>query len=222
MEIEIESLLSVALEDSDLVLLDLDNTLYPYRPCHEKAIAAVENFLSAHYTLPVEKINELYMVGRKKTGQRLKGTAASHGRLFYLQYMIETLESGTNTALTAAAYDLYWNTYMDAMELFPDAIPFLERCREREVMVVLVTDMIADTQFRKIGRLGIQPYIRFVVSSEEAGIEKPDQRIFAMGIEKAMRVKPSIERITVVGDDAVKDNFRSDEYMVSNFLLKRR
>jgi len=218
---EVRDLLSIDLKDTDLVLLDLDNTLYEYHRCHniamEKLLEAMNEILE---TDPTEG-KKLYKEGRSQTHIRYHGTAASHSRLFYIQDLVERKMSNTSIDKIIQLERTYWASFIESMQLFEDALPFLSTCQEMTIPVVLVTDMTAEIQFKKIKHLNILNYLQFIVTSEEAGIEKPHPFIFEYAINKVLRIGKRINKIVVAGDDRKKDNFSSDAYTVKNYHIIR-
>ena len=77
------------------VLLDLDNTVYLYEPCHEYALNACVVKAFKELTIPKTKFLELYNKARKTINHQLHGQAACHSRLLYFQYLFEELEGKT-------------------------------------------------------------------------------------------------------------------------------
>ena len=65
-----------------------------------------------------------------------------------------------------------------------------------------MTDLTACIQHCKIKRLGIEEYIDVMVTSEEAGQEKPAPRIFELMAGK-LRLNP--HEILMIGDSREKD-----------------
>lgn len=215
---EVRSLSEIPLHNTDLVLLDLDNTLYEYQKCHEKALQAITDIIHAQLGTNREEVRALYMECRKIVSKHHHGTAASHSRLFYLQAMVEKLCSRTDAELISLLYKSYWDMFMDEMTLFPDAQHFLDTCLSRKIPIVLVTDMTTEIQFKKIKKLNIGKFFQFIVTSEEAGVEKPDPFIFEMAIAKAKTIY-EIKNIVVVGDDKRKDIWTPDVYIVNCYHI---
>lgn len=218
--VEINSLAEIPLEGTDLILLDLDNTLYSYAPCHQKALDSLAKEISSNFAPDHDSVIDLYMECRKMINARHKGTAASHSRLFYIQAMVERLCGRTNVKLIHDLHELYWKVYFEEMELSDDATIFLGSIVAANIPVVVVTDMIADIQFKKMEKLQLQKYIRFIVSSEEAGVEKPHPLIFEMAINKALEANGTIKNVMVVGDDKIKDHYLSEKFNVTNYILR--
>lgn len=67
----------------------------------------------------------------------------------------------------------------------PGVIDFLKELKKRGVRTGTGTDMTAYIQYKKLESLGAAPYIDFMVSSEEAGVEKPHPHLFEICVEKS-------------------------------------
>jgi len=65
-----------------------------------------------------------------------------------------------------------------------------------------VTDLTAQIQLQKWQKLGLQRYIDFLVSSEEAGVEKPSPYIFELALDK---LQLKAHEVIMIGDNANKD-----------------
>ena len=105
------------------------------------------------------------------------------------------------------------------MEIYDDAKLFLQKCYSNNTPLFLVTDMTAEVQFKKINKLDIEKYLNFIVTSDEAGIEKPNEFIFKYAIEKFISEVKNINKIIMIGDDQIKDNFLTSEFEVINYHL---
>ena len=68
--------------------------------------------------------------------------------------------------------------------------------------VCIITDLTAEIQYRKIKKLKLTNLIDFIVTSEEAGIEKPSSNIFELALKK-INLKSS--EICMIGDSYEKD-----------------
>ena len=183
------------------VLLDLDNTLYPYEPCNTAGIPAVlvvlvracekkENQLLQHYTAARERIKQYAVPG------------SLHSRFLYLQHTIEMLLGKTDSALLQKSHDAFWRAYFNAMQLHEQAEDFLDFLTKQGVDIIIVSDFEAELQHKKILHLGIERFIRFVVTSGEVGAEKPHPFIFHEALKKA-RLLPT--EVVMIGDDEERD-----------------
>ncbi len=216
----IKKLTDISLE-ADLVLLDLDNTLYDYQHCHEIGTRSMLSKWVEQTGEDTQKFEEAYKRSRDEVKQRHPGKAISHSRLFYSQGAVESLLNTTDAGLILELYASYWDNFIQAMKLYDDVLPFLTACKKKKIPVGLVTDMTAFVQFRKVVHLRINTFLDFIVTSEEAGIEKPAPGIYLLAVAKAKKIKDKIRRIIVTGDDDSRDTFASSEFQVMNYYIRR-
>ena len=73
--------------------------------------------------------------------------------------------------------NLYWENFYDFMTLLM-GLEFLEDIRLMNISVGIVTNFNSVYQFGKILCLGFEDNIDYLVSSEEVGINKPNQKPF--------------------------------------------
>ncbi|MCS7005745.1 MAG: HAD family hydrolase [Cytophagales bacterium] len=190
------------------VLLDLDNTLYAYDEVHHVAMqACTEKFIQEYPFTTPEFFQELYNKARKRVNHELHGQGASHSRLLYFQKLFENFLGYTHFEKTLQYEALYWNTFLQTMKILPKALSFLQECYQKKIPICLVTDLTAQIQHKKIIQLNIQPYIKFMVSSEEAGVEKPHPYPFLLALEK-MNLAPC--DVIMIGDSEKKDKLGAD------------
>lgn len=68
--------------------------------------------------------------------------------------------------------------------LFDDVLSTLKTLKERQLILGLITNAKKDA-ISIYHKLGLEPYLDFIVTSEEARTDKPDPAIFLMALEKA-------------------------------------
>lgn len=85
---------------------------------------------------------------------------------------------------------------------YPDAVATLERLRAAGHRLGLVTNGAPDYQNLKLDGSGLRPHFEAVVVSGEAGVGKPDPRIFALALER-LRCEPGAA--AMVGDNPARD-----------------
>lgn len=191
------------------LLLDIDNTLYSYPKAHDAALEVMLGLMHQVLNVEMGKLYELYKEARHHIHKMLKGTAASHNRLLYIQHMMELL--GLKPfGLPYRLYNLYWSTFFDHMVPMPGVLEFLARLDG--VPVCLVTDMTADIQHQKVIRLGIEPFVQYMVTSEEVGHEKPHPKIFQRALKK---LGLSASEVCMIGDSYEKDILGAAEAGIS-------
>lgn len=208
---------SIDLRNKKGVLIDLDNTLYPYDINHKRALASCRSLAKAKYEIAVDLFDEGYRRGRKTVHVQLEHRASSHSRLLYFQKASEFLFKETQIDFALEMEQLYWETFLSGMEWFPAAKEFLSECRSRGLKTCIITDLTTHIQMRKWKKLGLDQYIDFLVSSEEAGIEKPNRLIFEMALEK---LSLKSEDVIMVGDNQKKDILGAEDIGIRAYLIQ--
>jgi putative hydrolase of the HAD superfamily len=199
------------------ILLDLDNTLYKYEPCHQYALKNCWQYFQKDNPISFAQFKKNYKLARRDVKKYTFGQAASHSRFLYFQRFLEKTHGKTDTILTVELEELYWNNFFKKMKLFNGAFVFLKECRKNNIKVCLITDLTAKIQFKKINHFKISEYLDFIVSSEEAGRDKPHQNIFRLALQK-LKMRP--RDVVLIGDDYNKDLAGGEKMGIKTILLK--
>lgn len=182
-------------------IFDVDNTLYSYDHAHAAAYRALTGYACKEFSLTGEEFNAWHddanRILKAHTGG---GCAAVHNRLIRYQLMLERHSVPLSHAPVMA--ELYWSTLLDNMIPAEGLHECFAQLRAAGLTIGIGTNMTADYQFAKLSRLGVLSAVDFLVSSEEAGAEKPDPRLFALCAEKA---GCAAEECLFVGDDLKND-----------------
>jgi HAD superfamily hydrolase (TIGR01549 family) len=186
----------------DAILFDTDNTLYPYDPAHKVAQTAVRDKVVRALSITGEEFDKAFDQARNEVKKRLKHTASSHSRLLYLQRMLELLGLGSQVLMALDFEQTYWRTFLSNAVLFDDVKALLDDVRLLGIPTAIVTDLTSQIQFRKIVYFGLDHYFDYIVTSEEAGFDKPHAAPFELAVEK-MRPKGSC--IWMIGDNPTND-----------------
>lgn len=186
----------------DAVLFDTDNTLYPYDPSHAEGHKAVRTKAMSLFSITAPQFEEAFARARKETKLRLGETSGSHSRLLYFQRMLELIGLGSQVLLALDLEQTYWRTFLTHATLFPGVKEFLDDLRLAGIPTAVVTDLTAQIQFRKIVYFGLDQYFDYIVTSEEAGFDKPHRAPFALAVEK---MRPRGDCIWMIGDNPHND-----------------
>lgn len=185
------------------VLLDLDDTLYPYPPCKEAGMdAARETARGLGYEFDRETFEEFYQLGRREVKRELSGTAATHERFIYFKRALEEHTGGPKPGDALALGDAFWEAYVDEMELFPGVEETLSTLREAGVDVAITTNLTTRIQLEKLEKLGLEPHIDLLLTSEETGREKPGSVMFTLPLARLDR---RASEAVMVGDNVGAD-----------------
>lgn len=198
-------------KDKKAVLCDLDGTFYAYPPCHAGAL----RLAWACYRGRVEPVPfRVFLRGYEKAKavihQRLEGRASAHSRLLYFQTLIEQRRGMTDFRNALILEKVYWDAFLKRMRIRSWARPFLKQCKSNGVRVAVVTNLTAAIQLRKIERLGLGRWVDFLVSSEEAGTEKPAPGIFRLALKK---VRCRASEALAVGDEPGLDAMKGMDFV---------
>lgn len=180
------------------LLLDIDNTLYNYNTAHSIAKSNVIDYCTKNFKMSSDEIICAYETGRKKVHIELSETAASHNRLLYFQKMCELLKVNP-LKHSLDIYNIYWDTFLNTMQPFENMHTLLEKYSGK---ICLVTDLTAHIQYRKIQKLNLDNYCTQIVTSEEAGREKPHPYVFIMALQK---LNLQTNEVCMIGDSYKKD-----------------
>ena len=186
----------------DAILFDTDNTLYPYEPAHIEAQNAVKDKVVNTFSIKPTEFDIAFKEARQQIKSRLKGTASSHSRLLYMQRMLEIMGLGSQVLLALDFEQTYWRTFLSNAVLFDDVKELLDDLRLLGIPTAIVTDLTAQIQFRKIVYFGLDHYFDFIVTSEEAGFDKPHEAPFKIALEK---MQPKGNCIWMIGDNPIND-----------------
>jgi HAD superfamily hydrolase (TIGR01549 family) len=186
----------------DAILFDTDNTLYPYNPAHAAAHKAVRDKAVKTFSISPENFDEAFKQARMEVKARLQHTASAHSRLLYLQRMLENLGLGSQVLVALDFEQTYWRTFLSNAILFDDVKELLDDLRLLGIPTAIVTDLTAQIQFRKVVYFGLDHYFDYIVTSEEAGFDKPHEAPFKIALQK---MRPKGDCIWMIGDNPVND-----------------
>ena len=166
------------------VIFDVDNTLYSYKKAHEAAFEALLAYAGRTLGISRDIFEKLHQDTEKELRVYMGETAAVHNRCIRYQIILEH-QGLPLYPHVLKMNDLYWDTLLGAAAPSAGAPDTMRRLKEQGVRIGIGTDMTARMQFKKLEALGLLSYIDFLVSSEEAGAEKPEPAFFARCVEKA-------------------------------------
>ena len=186
----------------DAFLFDTDNTLYPYDPAQDAAQAAVRDKVTQTFSVSPDVFDSAFNEARAEVKKRLKNTASSHSRLLYMQRMLEIMGLGSQVLSALDFEQTYWRTFLGNAVLFDGVKDLLDDIRILGIPTAIVTDLTAQIQFRKVVYFGLDRYFDYIVTSEEAGFDKPHEAPFKIALEK---MRPKGNCVWMIGDNPVND-----------------
>lgn len=197
------------------IIFDTDNTLYAYDPPHARATAAAEAKAVRLLGVDAADVRGAFAQAREDVKRQLGKTASSHSRLLYFQRGIELLGRKTQLVITLDLEQTYWRTFLAHCELFPGVRDFLLALRSHGVGTAIITDLTSQIQFRKIIYFGLDDCFDYVVTSEEAGADKPQEAPFRLAIDK-LGIDP--RDIWMIGDHPINDVAGARSFGITTLL----
>lgn len=184
------------------VLMDLDDTIYSYDECHKSAEAEVIRNIELRLQVSESDFLVALSSAKKAVKTRLGNTAASHSRLLYFKTALAILGFSSDFDYPLELEEVYWSKFLTKMKKFEGVDEFLDLLESRSIPVAIVTDLTTQIQLRKLKNLGLQNRVSVVITSEEAGSEKPDQAPFLLAMD-GLGVQAG--STWMIGDSLVKD-----------------
>jgi HAD superfamily hydrolase (TIGR01549 family) len=178
------------------LFFDLDNTLYDAEAIY--AVGLKNAWLKFRESRPVEfaEFQARYDSARLAVKEVVKQSTSCHSRLLFLKRLIEDECGHPNPKLTLELDAAYSRAFGE----IPKAPlrDFLAKWSSRYPLG-LITNQICVTQLQKLSEIDPNgKFFKWLVTSEEAGCEKPDPRIFSIALARA---GCSAENSVMVGDN---------------------
>lgn len=181
------------------VLFDADDTLFDYPTAEEAALRAVWNDNAS--ALAWETFRDTYSRHNLALWRELEAGRVTAGSLNAERFRRAFSELGLDEATTLRAAALYIEVLSTQVQLLPGARELIENLAPRYPLA-LVTNGLAAVQKRRFARSAIGHLFSSIVISEEAGMAKPDPRIF-IPVLKKLGVKE--HDVLFVGDGIFSD-----------------
>jgi len=184
------------------VIFDIDNTLYNYEKANGKAIEQLCRYAKEQFGAePEEFLERVNESNREIAGRLGKDNAAIHSRTIRFQNLLEAWGKPLFPHVEAM-YHAYWDTLIRESGPEPGAVACMEKLRDMGITIGIGTDMTAMMQYKKLKAFGFAPFVSHIVTSQEAGVEKPHPDFMALCVRKA-GMKPG--ECAFVGDHFRKD-----------------
>lgn len=184
------------MRDVQAIIFDLDDTLWEVGPVIVRAEHAMLAFLADRYPRVLER-HTLDSMRDVRARMAIEHPAKRHDFTWLRResLRLHALEAGYAEALADEAFDVFYRA-RNEVTLYDDVLPALQRLHAR-FRLFAVSNGNAD-----LAVIGLAGYFEHALAAREAGMLKPDPRIFALLLERA-GLEP--QRVLHVGDDVVAD-----------------
>jgi len=167
------------MRDVQAVIFDLDDTLWEVGPVIVRAEHAMLEFLARRYPRVLE-LHTLDSMRDVRARMALEHPAMRHDftwlRLESLRH--HAREAGYPSTMAQEAFAVFYRA-RNEVTLYDDALPALEQLHGR-FRLFAISNGNAD-----LAAIGLARYFERSLAAREAGMLKPDPRIFAMLLERA-------------------------------------
>jgi len=184
------------------VFFDIDNTLYNYDRAHEISINELLKYGEAEFSLDSVSMRALLDRAQSRIEDRLgMNSSAIHNRLIRYQCFLELLDY-PSFEKAMEMNDIYWNAFLKNMQPEAGIFRLLDELQAYHVRLGIGSDQNSYVQYQKLQILGLLKYFSAIVTSEEAGAEKPSPEFFRLCVDKA---QCSAGECIFIGDNIRKD-----------------
>jgi len=178
------------------IIFDLDDTLWEVGPVIVRAEHAMLAFLAERYPRVLE-LHTLDSMRDVRARMALEHPAMRHDftwlRLQSLRH--HAREAGYAESMAHEAFEVFYRA-RNEVTLFDDVLPALEQLHGR-FRLFAISNGNAD-----LATIGLGRFFEHALAAREAGVLKPDPRIFELLLERA---RLAAAQVVHVGDDAVAD-----------------
>jgi len=170
------------------VFFDLDDTLFDYESCNQKATERIFEDIHNLTGTPTELMPIIFEIAQKEVKTQLLWTAASHNKDLYFQKIFEKINNQIKNKImakdTVLIYNNYRKTFFDALKKEKDTVYLLKYLKKNWIKTWVITDSSNFIQLKKLIHLWIEDKIDVMVSSEEAWMDKPNPSPFLLTMYK--------------------------------------
>lgn len=184
------------------VLFDLDDTLIKSGQVYSRALKFAASFLARKYSLDVDDFYSLVAEKHLIVQRNFPTVHTRHSRILVFRMALDEMVGKYDLSLLPDVEDMYWEFFMNSIELFPEVEYVLSRIKDSGMKVAIVSDGSLSLRIRKVKAAGILHYVDQVIASEEVIFEKPFSAIFTL----------ALSRLTLEPNEAVMvgNNYKND------------
>jgi putative hydrolase of the HAD superfamily len=173
------------------IFFDWFNTLARYEPPREEVYSQVlDEFgikISIAKLMPGMQTADKYIFGENAILPLEKRNSAEKTKVYLNHNNIMLTETGIKVSKELLLKILRRGQQLFekiAFVLFDDVLPTLSLLKGRKLIQGLITNA-SENIISVYHKLGLEPYLDLVVTSEEVGVDKPDPAIFMAALERA-------------------------------------
>jgi len=179
------------------ILFDLDNTLWDHARAESEAIKKI----CGEYRIDFELFYPHYCRYNREVWRAYAKRTLSLSRMRVERFARTINTLGLPHLSPLSLSNEYLNLYRIEHYLIPGTIKVLQELKSKHI-IGIITNGTRDIQKRKLERSGLERYINFMVTVDDVGYSKPDNRFFYYAFKRANLPR---ENILCIGDDFLDD-----------------
>ena len=185
------------------VLFDLDDTLFDHAHCARAALGAVRSSHPCFSTVAFDALQQSHAT----ILDELHGDVAvgrvplDVARIERFRRLYRFAGHEADDALATTTATAYRQAYLDARRPVDGASELLDALRPH-IRIGVVTNNLLAEQREKLRHCGLDRFVNELIASEEAGVSKPDPRIYQLALERLQCVATEA---VMVGDSWAND-----------------
>lgn len=180
------------IKDYEVILIDLDNTLFNYTYAHNMALNAVfKNFEIS--------LND-YEKARFEIKKRDLGVN-HHKKELYFKIIAE--DKKLPLSIVLEINKIYRNTFLKFIKPDSSMLEMIKSAKADNKKVIAITNYYVIQQLEKLECSGFISYIDYLITSEEFEVEKPNKKLFDRAM--VLAENPNINNVIMFGDSIADD-----------------
>ena len=185
------------------LFFDLDRTLWDFEKNANVALTEIHSrFSKVGYIGDYERFSIVYHYVNEGLWDKYRRGVISKEQLIEDRFHLTFNEFGFNNKKVALeAGEMYLDLSPRQTGMFPDALEVVEAL-SKKYKIHILTNGFKEVQTIKLKNCGLEPFISQLITSEDAGCQKPDERIFQYAVKQ---VGASPDEVLMIGDDLIAD-----------------
>jgi putative hydrolase of the HAD superfamily len=185
------------------ILFDLDRTLWDFEKNSKEAIQEIYSFFKINqYEPDFEKFFKSYKAINEKLWEDYRSGIISKKKLSDTRFTATFKSFGFDgTKEGKEAGKMYLELSINKTHTFPKAVETCEYLSNKYKLHI-ITNGFKEIQEKKLKNVRLRSFFDKIITSEDAGAQKPDQRIFDFAFEK---IGATSNNAIIIGDDEKTD-----------------
>lgn len=203
------------------ILFDLDDTIFDHRFAVLESLKDVQKEFECFTKYSLYEFESLHsdVLERIHLNDVLSGKMnIDDARAERFRLLFETAGYAVENGEHRNASIIYRKKYTNTKRAVEGAAELLESLHGKAKLAIVSNNLLSE-QVPKLREIGFEKYFDVLVTSAEAGVAKPDKRIFEIALEK-LSVSP--DEAVVVGDSFDKDIIGAYNAGIRSIWLNRK